>query len=57
MWTPKNRPCYERKDLRYESGLTDQEYRLIEPFLPSERGVFRRCLSADSLESVRALCI
>ena len=32
MWTTKNRARYERKGLRYESDLTDEEYALIEPF-------------------------
>ena len=31
MWTTKNRARYERKGLRYESDLTDEEYALIEP--------------------------
>jgi hypothetical protein len=30
MWTTKNRARYERKGLRYESDLTDEEYTLIE---------------------------
>ena len=44
MWTTKNRARYERKGLRYESGLTDEEYALIETFLPPERSVSRRSL-------------
>jgi len=44
MWTTKNRARYERKGLRYESDLTDEEYALIEPFLPPERSVSRRSL-------------
>ena len=44
MWTSKNRARYERKGLRYESDLTDEEYALIEPFLPTERSVSRRSL-------------
>ena len=44
MWTTKNRARYERKGLRYESDLTDEEYTLIEPFLPPERNVLRRSL-------------
>jgi transposase len=44
MWTTKNRARYERKGLRYESDLTDEEYALIEPFLPQERSVSRRSL-------------
>ena len=44
MWTKKNRARYERKGLRYESDLTDEEYALIEDFLPPERSVSRRSL-------------
>jgi transposase len=44
MWTTKNRARYERKGLRYPSDLTDEEYALIEPFLPAERSVSRRSL-------------
>jgi transposase len=44
MWTAKNRARYERKGLRYESDLTDEEFALIEPFLPPERSVSRRSL-------------
>src|SRR3974377_936217 len=44
MWTIKNRARYERKGLRYESDLTDEEYALIEPFLPPERNVSRRSI-------------
>jgi transposase len=44
MWTAKNRARYERKGLRYESDLTDEEFALIAPFLPTERSVSRRSL-------------
>jgi transposase len=44
MWTTKNRARDERKGLRYESDLTDEEYALIEPFLPPGRNVSRRSL-------------
>ena len=44
MWTAKNRARYERKGLRYESDLTDEEFALIAPFLPMERSVSRRSL-------------
>jgi len=44
MWTTKNRARYERKCLRYDSDLTDEEYALIEDFLPPERNVSRRSL-------------
>jgi hypothetical protein len=44
MWTKKNRRRYGCRGLRYESDLTDQEYALIEPFLPPERGISVRSL-------------
>ena len=44
MWTKKNRRRYERRGLRYESDLTDEEYALIEAFLPPERSISRRSL-------------
>ena len=44
MWTKKNRRRYERGGLRYESDLTEDEYALIEPFLPPERSISRRSL-------------
>ena len=44
MWTAKNRARYERKGLRYESDLTDEEFALIASFLPPERSVSRRSL-------------
>ena len=44
MWSDKNRKNYERKGLRYPSDLTDDEFKLIEPFLPPERSVCRRAL-------------
>jgi transposase len=34
MWTPKNRPRYDRDRLRYPSDLTDEEWSLIEPLIP-----------------------
>ena len=42
MWTAENRPKYERKGLRYESDLTDEEWALVEPLLTPERKVCRR---------------
>ena len=44
MWTKENRKRYQRRGLRYESDLTDEEFALIEPFLPPERSVARRSL-------------
>ena len=34
MWTPKNRPRYDRDRLRYPSDLTDDEWSLIKPLIP-----------------------
>jgi transposase len=34
MWTPENRPRYNRDKLRYPSDLTDDEWLHIEPFIP-----------------------
>ena len=44
MWTNENRKRYERTGLRYPSDLTDDEFKLIEPFLPPEGKVCRRAL-------------
>src|SRR5262249_4339812 len=44
MWMTRNRARYERKGLRYQSDLTDEEYGLIERFLPPERSISRRSL-------------
>ena len=41
MWTETTRLKYERKGLRYASDLTDAEWALIEPFLPSPRRLGR----------------
>ena len=37
MWTPENRPRYNRDKLRYPSDLTDDEWTLVEPFIPPAR--------------------
>jgi transposase len=34
MWTPENRPRYDRDKLRYPSDLTDEEWSHIEPLIP-----------------------
>jgi hypothetical protein len=39
MWTPANRALYDRRGLRYPSGLTDEEWALIRPEIPpAKRG-------------------
>ena len=37
MWTTENRPRYNRDTLRYPSDLTDAEWQLIEPLIPSAK--------------------
>src|SRR6266403_1855040 len=34
MWTKENRAKYNRDHLRYPSDLTDDEWVLVEPFIP-----------------------
>ena len=34
MWTPENRPRYNRDHLRYPSDLTDEEWARLEPLIP-----------------------
>lgn len=34
MWTPTTREQHSRRTVRYQSDLTDEEWRVIEPFLP-----------------------
>lgn len=42
MWNPTARAQHSRAHLRYESDLTDAEWRLIEPHLPPARPRGRR---------------
>ena len=43
MWTPENRPRYNRDKLRYPSDLTDPEWQHIEPLIPpAKRGGGKR---------------
>jgi transposase len=37
MWTPTTRKQHSRSTLRYQTDLTDAEWRLIEPHLPAAR--------------------
>ena len=37
MWTEITRPKYERDLLRYASDLTDGEWKVLEPLLPSRQ--------------------
>ena len=46
MWTTENRHRYDRSQLRYPSGLTDAEWQLIEPLIPSaKRGGGKRTVN------------
>jgi transposase len=37
MWTTENRGRYDRSRLRYPSDVTDAEWELIEPLIPSAK--------------------
>ncbi len=37
MWTTENRARYDRRKLRYPSDLTDEEWALIKPLIPSAK--------------------
>ena len=41
MWTPATRKNYSRTGLRYQSDVTDEEWRVIEPHLPPAKGTGR----------------
>ena len=46
MWTNENRSLYDRSKLRYPSDLTDEEWALIEPFIPpAKRGGGKRTVN------------
>ena len=38
MWTPENRPKYDRSKLRYPSDLTDEEWSIVGPLIPDAKG-------------------
>ncbi len=42
MWTTEQRQAHERRGLRYPSDLTDEEWALVEPFIPPARRGGRR---------------
>ncbi len=43
MWTPENRPKYNRDKLRYPSDLTDNEWSFVGPLIPpAKRGGNKR---------------
>jgi transposase len=41
MWTPTTREHYKREPARYQSDLTDAEWHIIEPHLPTPKGTGR----------------
>ena len=41
MWTPATRKNYSRNGLRYQSDVTDEEWRVFEPYLPPAKGIGR----------------
>ena len=54
MWTNENRTLYDRRQLRYPSDLTDEEWALVEPMIPpAKRGGGKR--TADMREVVNAV--
>jgi transposase len=54
MWTPENRPLYDRDKLRYPSDLTDAEWQHIGPLLPpAKRGGGKR--TVDMREVVKGV--
>ena len=45
VWTPENRPKYDRSKLRYPSDLTDEEWATIAPLIPAaKRGGNKRTI-------------
>ena len=40
-WTEITRRQYRRDGLRYASDMTDDEWALIEPFMPDEKSIGR----------------
>lgn len=38
VWTPENRPRYDRRGQRYPSDLTNEEWTALEPLLPVAKG-------------------
>ncbi len=46
MWTPENRPKYDRSKLRYPSDLSDEEWAMIAPLIPrAKRGGNKRAIA------------
>ncbi|RYH05518.1 MAG: IS5 family transposase [Alphaproteobacteria bacterium] len=50
MWTPENRPRYDRSKLRYPSDLTDEEWAIIAPLIPdAKRGGNKRTIDTRAV--------
>ena len=50
MWTPENRPKYDRSKLRYPSDLTDEEWAIIAPLIPpAKRGGNKRTIDGRAV--------
>lgn len=50
MWTPENRPKYDRSRLRYPSDLTDDEWAIIAPLIPrAKRGGNKRTIDVRAV--------
>src|SRR5215213_5833927 len=50
MWTPENRPKYDRSKLRYPSDLTDEEWAIIAPLIPpAKRGGNKRTVDVRAV--------
>jgi transposase len=54
MWTSKNRSSYDHSRLRYPSDVTDDEWVLITPMIPSAKREGRK-RSVDIREVVNGL--
>ena len=55
MWTPTTRLQHSRAGLRYGSDLTDAEWAILHPFLPSEADCGRK-RAHPMREIVNAIC-
>ncbi|WP_420822900.1 transposase [Sphingomonas solaris] len=54
MWSPTDRTQHSRAGLRFGRDLTEAEWELIEPYLPSPRpcGRRRRCSMRRIIEAI-----
>jgi len=57
MWIDENRARYDRSKLRYPSDLTDAEWELVRPCIPScKRGGRRRTVDLREVVNGRDVC-